>query len=113
MRVCRCLIVEIHWVGGLRIRCLRSLLQLHIQSTLCTNKFGASRKTRPTTTLPIPSPMARLLSADAVLRGRLSSYTIGKELHRAADDGAVYLARSVQSPSHPASLPSDQLDSIN
>jgi hypothetical protein len=43
-------------------------------------------------------PMARLLSADAVLLGRLSSYTIGKELHRAADEGAVYLARSVQWP---------------
>ncbi|KAB5559922.1 kinase-like domain-containing protein [Coniochaeta sp. 2T2.1] len=38
--------------------------------------------------------MARLLSADAVLLGRLSSYTIGKELHRAADEGAVYLARN-------------------
>ncbi|KAB5547133.1 kinase-like domain-containing protein [Coniochaeta sp. 2T2.1] len=36
--------------------------------------------------------MARLLSTDAVLLGRLSSYTIGKELHRAADEGAVYLA---------------------
>lgn len=49
--------------------------------------------------------MARLLSADAVLRGRLSSYTIGKELHRAADDGAIYLARSVQSPSITAVSP--------
>ncbi|KAK0649247.1 kinase-like domain-containing protein [Cercophora newfieldiana] len=38
--------------------------------------------------------MARLLSVDAVLMGRLSSYTIGKELHRAADEGAVYLARN-------------------
>lgn len=43
--------------------------------------------------------MARLLSADAVLLGRLSSYTIGKELHRAADEGAVYFARSIQLPS--------------
>ncbi len=42
--------------------------------------------------------MARLLSAGAVLTGRLSSYTIVKELHRAADEGAVYLAR--QAPSH-------------
>jgi len=40
--------------------------------------------------------MARLLNADTVLLGRLSSYTVGKELHRAADEGAVYLARSVQ-----------------
>ncbi|KAK5652215.1 hypothetical protein OQA88_10712 [Cercophora sp. LCS_1] len=39
--------------------------------------------------------MARLLSADGVLLGRLSSYTIGKELHRAADEGAVYLARNL------------------
>jgi RIO-like serine/threonine protein kinase len=39
-------------------------------------------------------PMARLLSADAALMGRLSSYTIAKELHRAADEGAVYLARN-------------------
>ncbi len=39
--------------------------------------------------------MARLLSADVVLLGRLSSYTIAKELHRAADEGAVYLARQV------------------
>ena len=39
--------------------------------------------------------MARLLTADAVLIGRLSSYTIDKELHRAADEGAVYLARQV------------------
>ncbi|KAK0620213.1 kinase-like domain-containing protein [Immersiella caudata] len=38
--------------------------------------------------------MARLLSADAVLLGRLSSYNIGQELHRAADEGAVYLARN-------------------
>lgn len=39
--------------------------------------------------------MARLLSADATLIGRLSSYTVIKELHRAADEGAVYLARQV------------------
>lgn len=39
--------------------------------------------------------MSRLLNAEAVLRGRLSSYTIVKELHRAADEGAVYLARQV------------------
>ncbi|KAK0724145.1 kinase-like domain-containing protein [Lasiosphaeris hirsuta] len=32
--------------------------------------------------------------ADAILLGRLSSYIIGKELHRAADEGAVYLARN-------------------
>ncbi|KAK4136882.1 kinase-like protein [Trichocladium antarcticum] len=38
--------------------------------------------------------MARLLSANAVLIGRLTSYTIVKELHRAADEGAVYLARN-------------------
>ncbi|KAL2130813.1 hypothetical protein VTI74DRAFT_5924 [Chaetomium olivicolor] len=38
--------------------------------------------------------MARLLSADAVLIGRLSSFAIVKELHRAADEGAVYLARN-------------------
>ncbi|KAK4452900.1 kinase-like protein [Podospora aff. communis PSN243] len=40
--------------------------------------------------------MARLFSADTVLLGRLSSYTITKELHRPADEGAVYLARSIQ-----------------
>lgn len=51
------------------------------------------------TTVDEHPPMARLLSGDAVLLGRLSSYTIGKELHRAADEGAVYLARSVQWPS--------------
>ncbi len=45
--------------------------------------------------------MARLLTADAVLIGRLSSYTIGKELHRAADEGAVYLARQVPAASLP------------
>lgn len=50
-------------------------------------------------------PMARLLAANTVLRGHLSSYTIGKELHRAADDGAVYLARSAQSPSITAVRP--------
>ncbi|KAK0633609.1 kinase-like domain-containing protein [Immersiella caudata] len=38
--------------------------------------------------------MGRLLSAEALLLGRLSSYTISKELHRAIDEGAVYLARS-------------------
>ncbi|KAK3363696.1 kinase-like domain-containing protein [Lasiosphaeria hispida] len=38
--------------------------------------------------------IARLLNVDAVLMGRLSSYIIVKELHRAADDGAVYLARN-------------------
>ncbi|KAL2174911.1 kinase-like domain-containing protein [Thermothelomyces heterothallicus CBS 202.75] len=36
--------------------------------------------------------MARLLATDAVLLGRISSYTVVKELHRAADEGAVYLA---------------------
>lgn len=56
-------------------------------------------------------PMARLLTANAVLLGRLSSYTIGKELHKAADDGAVYLARSAQSPSTTAVK--HQIDSIN
>ncbi|KAM7214579.1 kinase-like protein [Rhypophila decipiens] len=39
--------------------------------------------------------MARLLAADTVLLGRLSSYTIGKELQRAADEGAVYLATNL------------------
>ncbi|KAK3986835.1 kinase-like protein [Cladorrhinum sp. PSN332] len=39
--------------------------------------------------------MARLVKADSVLLGRLSSYTIGKELHRAVDQGAVYLARNL------------------
>ncbi|KAH6627936.1 kinase-like domain-containing protein, partial [Chaetomium tenue] len=38
--------------------------------------------------------MARLLSANASLTGRLSSYTIIKELHKAADEAAVYLARN-------------------
>jgi len=37
--------------------------------------------------------MARLLSEDDVLTGNSSSYTIVKELQRAADEGAVYLAR--------------------
>lgn len=39
--------------------------------------------------------MSRLLLADAVLTGRVSSYTIIKELHRAVDEGAVCLARQV------------------
>ncbi|KAK0750750.1 kinase-like domain-containing protein [Schizothecium vesticola] len=39
--------------------------------------------------------MARLLSGNAVLLGRLSSYTIGKALHREADEGAVYPARNL------------------
>ncbi|KAK4208486.1 kinase-like protein [Rhypophila decipiens] len=39
--------------------------------------------------------MARLLAAESVLLGRLSSYTIGKELHRATDEGAIYLARNL------------------
>ncbi|KAK3298939.1 kinase-like domain-containing protein [Chaetomium fimeti] len=38
--------------------------------------------------------MARLLSANATLMGRLSSYTVIKELHKAADEGAMYLARN-------------------
>ncbi|KAK1986496.1 kinase-like domain-containing protein [Colletotrichum cereale] len=32
-------------------------------------------------------------SIDQVLKGRKSTYTIGKELHRAVDEAAVYLAR--------------------
>ncbi|KAL2166366.1 hypothetical protein VTG60DRAFT_2899 [Thermothelomyces hinnuleus] len=39
--------------------------------------------------------MSRVLGADAILKGRLSAYTVIKELHRAADEGAVYLARHV------------------
>jgi hypothetical protein len=53
--------------------------------------------------------MARLLSAEAVLIGRLSSYTVVKELQRAADEGAVYLARQVPAaaslPGSPANHP--------
>ncbi len=39
--------------------------------------------------------MAEMLASNAVLRGRLSIYTIVKELHKAVDEGAVYLARWV------------------
>ncbi|RMD41377.1 hypothetical protein DV735_g3756, partial [Chaetothyriales sp. CBS 134920] len=39
--------------------------------------------------------MTRLLSINTVLKGRLSSYTVIKELYKAADEGAVYLARHV------------------
>jgi hypothetical protein len=68
-------------------------------------------KGKTTNAIENHSTMARLLSADAVLLGRLSSYTIGKELHRAADDGAVYLARSVESLNMVAVK--HRLDSIN
>lgn len=55
-----------------------------------------SRESQTTnTTVDEHLPMAPLLSIDAVLLGRLSSYIIGKELHRAADEGAVYFARYV------------------
>ncbi|EFQ36556.1 serine/threonine protein kinase [Colletotrichum graminicola] len=37
--------------------------------------------------------MPLLLSINQVLKGRKSTYTIVKELYRAADEGAVYLAR--------------------
>ncbi|KAL2257911.1 hypothetical protein VTK26DRAFT_8982 [Humicola hyalothermophila] len=39
-------------------------------------------------------PIVRLFSANTVLIGRLSTYSIVKELYRAADEGAVYLARN-------------------
>jgi hypothetical protein len=35
--------------------------------------------------------MAPLLSIGQMLKGRLSTYSMAKELHRAADNGAVYL----------------------
>ncbi|GAB1312492.1 hypothetical protein MFIFM68171_02702 [Madurella fahalii] len=41
--------------------------------------------------------MSSLLSVGRVLRGRLSSYSIVKELHRTADDGAVFIATSQNS----------------
>lgn len=37
--------------------------------------------------------MAPLLNFGQVLKGRISSYTIAEELHRAVDQAAVYLAR--------------------
>jgi hypothetical protein len=57
--------------------------------------------------------MTRLLSANAVLLRRLSSYTVGKELHRAADDGAGYLARSAQSMTPNITAVKHRIDSIN
>ncbi|KAI1424432.1 hypothetical protein F5Y12DRAFT_456421 [Xylaria sp. FL1777] len=40
-------------------------------------------------------PMSRMPSINAVLTGHLSTYTVIKELHRASDEAAVYLARQV------------------
>lgn len=37
--------------------------------------------------------MAPLLNINQVLKGRISTYAIVKELHRAVDEAAVYLAR--------------------
>jgi hypothetical protein len=39
--------------------------------------------------------MVSLFNSGNILKGRLSTYTIVKELHRAADDGAVFLALCV------------------
>lgn len=37
--------------------------------------------------------MTSILKVGQTLKGRLSTYQLTKELHRAADDGAVFLAR--------------------
>jgi hypothetical protein len=42
--------------------------------------------------VPPESSMASLLKVGTALRGRLSTYSIVKELYRAADEGAVFLA---------------------
>lgn len=41
--------------------------------------------------------MARLLNLKQIVKGTSSTYTILKELHRAADEGAVYLAQNQES----------------
>ncbi|GAW26421.1 putative serine threonine protein kinase [Rosellinia necatrix] len=40
------------------------------------------------------TPMAPLLYIGQILKGRNSTYTLVKELHRAVDEAAVYLARN-------------------
>lgn len=40
--------------------------------------------------------MSPLLDLGQVLKGHKSTYTIVKELHRAVDEAAVYLARQVE-----------------
>jgi hypothetical protein len=42
--------------------------------------------------VPPESSMASLFKVGTALRGQLSTYSIVKELHRAADEGAVFLA---------------------
>lgn len=39
--------------------------------------------------------MNSVLKAGQTLRGRLSTYTLAKELYRSDDNGAVFLARQV------------------
>ena len=68
-------------------------VKLQLLPTMCRESETVN------TTVDEHLPMARLLTADAVLLGRLCSYTIGKELYRAADEGVVYLARFAQWPS--------------
>ncbi|KAL1878804.1 hypothetical protein VTK73DRAFT_7561 [Phialemonium thermophilum] len=47
----------------------------------------------PNSKLKSPLPMSRLFQLGSTLLGRLGSYVITKEIHRAADDAAVFLAR--------------------
>ncbi|GJD04366.1 kinase [Colletotrichum higginsianum] len=57
--------------------------------------------------------MARLLGTNAILTGRLSSYTIVKELHEAVDRAAVYLARRIPVATIDQHLPSRQIEHRN
>lgn len=41
----------------------------------------------------IDTNMASVLKVGQTLKGRLSTYTLTKEIHRAADDGVVFLAK--------------------
>ena len=56
-----------------------------LQWTMPSN-FGATAESEQT------ESMASLPSIGQVLRGRISAYSIVKELQRAADNGAVFLA---------------------
>jgi hypothetical protein len=42
--------------------------------------------------VPLEPSMTSLFKVGTAVRGRLSTYSIVKELHRAADEGAVFLA---------------------
>ncbi|KAJ0161526.1 Serine/threonine-protein kinase US3 -like protein [Colletotrichum tanaceti] len=61
-----------------------------MESTITTTRDRPSAATSATAA---DSSMRPLFKIDQVLKGRKSTYTIVKELHRAVDEGAVYLAR--------------------